>query len=236
MAKVNYQPLYCCHKDIFCSAEALLRLSDKDGAPISPERFIPIAEENGMIEELTAIVLEDICDLFTSGKCPTLQSVSINLSMKQFLNPALPREIRAYLDERGVSPDHLKVEMTERFILHDAEYARRQMEELEALGISVYMDDFGTGYSNLSNVLRFPFSFIKLDRSLISPIEDNKHAATMVGSLIKLFGDMDKRVVAEGVENEGQVALLRALGIDMIQGFYYARPTDKAELEKYFKA
>ncbi len=232
--KVQYQPLYCCHHDYFCSAEALLRLSDENGEPVSPDVFIPLAEENGMITELTWIVLEDICTLFQSGSMPGLESVSINLSMKQLMEPALPAQIRAYLDQHQVSPEHLKVEITERFLLHDAQYAKTRMEELQALGIQVYMDDFGTGYSNLSNVLQFPFSFIKLDRSLITPIAENKQALTMVSALTKLFQDMDKRVVAEGVELEEQVECLRDIGIDMIQGFYYAKPMPADQLPPYF--
>ncbi len=231
---VFYQPLYCCRKDIFCSAEALLRLSDEDGKPISPDVFIPLAEETGMIEELTWMVLEDICKQFNSGKFPELQYVSINLSMKQLLDPLLPEQIKACLDKYGVSTKCIKVEITERFILHDAEYAHKQMSALESQGIEVSMDDFGTGYSNLSNVLQFPFSYIKLDRSLITPIVENKHAAAMVGALIKLFGDMDKRIVAEGVETKEQVDMLRSLGIDMIQGFYYARPMPSHGLADYF--
>lgn len=231
---VHYQPLYCCHKDIFCSAEALLRLSDEEGRPISPERFIPLAEENGLIEALTDIVLDDICRRFASETLPELQSVSINLSMRQLLDPELPAMIRARLDRDGIPPARIKVEITERFLLHDAAYARRQLEALQTLGIEVYMDDFGTGYSNLANVLQFPFSFIKLDRSLITPIVENKQATAMVSALIELFGNMDKRVVAEGVETAEQAALLRAMGIDMIQGYHYARPMLGEHLTAYF--
>ncbi len=232
--RVHYQPLYCCHKDIFCSAEALLRLSDDDGTPISPEVFIPLAEESGLIEEMTWVVLEDICQVLKDERFPGLQSVSINLSMKQLQDPTLPSQIRDRLDRRGIAPSRLKVEITERFLLHDAAYARIQLEELQALGIEVYMDDFGTGYSNLSNVLQFPFSFIKLDRSLIAPVAENQQALAMVRALIKLFGEMGKRVVAEGVEREEQVKLLRELGIDMIQGYYYARPIVQEDLIPYF--
>ncbi len=232
--KVYYQPLYCCRKDIFCSAEALLRLSDYDGMPIRPDVFIPLAEENGMIEELTWIVLDDICKTLSSEKFKGLQSVSINLSMQQLLDPKLPEEIASFLSERGIAPPSIKLEMTERFLLHDSKYAKAQLDALKALGLDISMDDFGTGYSNLANVLEFPFGFIKLDRSLIAPIAENPHAKAMVGSLIKLFSDMDKRIIAEGVEDEAQVKILRELGIDMIQGYYYAKPAPADELIKYF--
>ncbi len=232
--EVHYQPIYCCHKDIFCSAEALLRLKDYNGTQISPDVFIPLAEENGMIEELTWYVLEDICKTISSEKLPGLQSISINLSMKQLLDPTLPSQIKARLEKYKVSPDRIKVEMTERFLLHDSNYARIQMEALARIGIEIYMDDFGTGYSNLSNVLEFPFSFIKLDRSLIIPIANNVHAKAMVSSVIALFHGMNKKVIAEGVEEEDQVRILKELGIDMIQGFHFAKPSPSSMLTEYF--
>ncbi len=231
---VHYQPVYCCHRDLFCSAEALLRLKDEEGNPVSPAVFIPLAEESGMIEEMTWIVLEDVCRLLTSGVFPNLQYVTINLSMKQLQDPEMPRRIRAYLDEHNVAPERIKVEITERFLLYDTQYARQQMELLQTLGIDICMDDFGTGYSNLTNVLQFPFGFIKLDRSLIKPLTCNEHAVVMVTSLTKLFRDIGKRVVAEGVENEEEVALLRNIGVDMIQGFHFARPTSVDSLGRYF--
>ncbi len=232
---VYYQPLYCCRKDIFCSAEALLRLNDYDGNPVSPAVFIPLAEESGLIEELTWLVLDDICRILTSGRYPSLQYVTLNLSMKQLLDPDFPTRLACFLDDRKVSHECLKVEMTERFILLDEVYARQQMELIESLGIQISMDDFGTGYSNLSSVLEYPFSFIKLDRSLITPVAENEQARAMVAALINMFKNMDKRVVAEGVETKEQNDILRSLGIDMIQGFYYARPAPaEDQLPRFF--
>ena len=232
--QVWYQPIYCCHDDLFCSAEALLRLSDLDGKPVSPSVFIPLAEETGLIGELTWIVLEDICRLLSSGKVPSLRTVSLNLSMQQLLDPDLAAHIKRYLDQYGVSPSRLKVEITERFLLHNARYAQRQLAALEASGIDIYMDDFGTGYSNLSSVLDYPFTFIKLDRSLVLNVPGDQRAELMLRTLMTMFHSLGKRLIAEGVETESQAAYLKQCGSDMIQGFYYAKPMPEEQLTAFF--
>ena len=232
--QVWYQPIYCCHHSEFCSAEALLRLWDDNGRPISPDVFIPLAEETGMISELTWIVLEDVCRLLSSGRAPGLKSVSVNLSMQQLLDPRLTEHIAQKLTEYHLTPDRLKIEITERFLLQDAQYARRQLDSLLALGLEIYMDDFGTGYSNLTSVLNFPFTFIKLDRSLVYRVPEDRQAELMVQTLMSLFHDMGKRLVAEGVETEMQALRLRDLGADMIQGFYYAKPMPPEKLAAFF--
>jgi len=233
--QVWYQPVYCCHHDLFCSAEALLRLFDDEGKPIPPDVFIPLAEENGMIKELTWIVLDDVCRLLSSDTVPGLESVSLNLSMQQLLDTGLAGRIQEYLERYGVAPERIKVEITERFILHDARYANEQLAALAAVGVQIFMDDFGTGYSNLSSVLHFPFTAVKLDRSLIAPVLENQQASLMVNTLLNLFHEIGKRVVAEGVEQAEQAERLRACGVDMIQGFYYAKPMPEKELIEFFE-
>lgn len=230
--QVWYQPIRCCHHDVFCSAEALLRLNEEDGSPVPPNVFIPLAEETGLICELTWIVLENVCELLSTGKTE-LHSVSVNLSMQQLLDPDLPLKIRKYLDKYGVEAERLKLEITERFVLNDAEYARCLLEELRAIGVSVVMDDFGTGYSNLSSVLQYPFSQVKLDRSLIDTIPENAQATMMVDALMQLFHNMNMIVVAEGVEEKVQADYLTGHGVDMIQGYYYARPMPREKLIKF---
>jgi EAL domain-containing protein (putative c-di-GMP-specific phosphodiesterase class I) len=232
--QVWYQPLRCCHVESFCGAEALLRLYEEDGSPVPPDVFIPLAEETGLICDLTWIVLDDVCRLLSSGKTE-LTSVSVNLSMQQLLEPDLPSRIGEYLERYALKPESLKLEITERFVLNDAEYARKLLEELRAIGVSIVMDDFGTGYSNLSSVLQYPFSQVKLDRSLIDTIPDNAQADMMVEALLQLFHNMNMTVVAEGVEERVQAEYLKAQGVDMIQGYYYARPMPLEKLIKFLE-
>ena len=196
--------------------------------------FIPLAEETGLISELTWIALEDVCRLLSSGRAPGLKSVSLNLSMQQLLDPRLAEHIGQKLAEDHLTPGLLKIEITERFLLQDAQYARRQLDSLLALGLEIYMDDFGTGYSNLTSVLNFPFTFIKLDRSLVFRLPEDRQAELMVRTLMALFHDMGKRLVAEGVETEVQALRLKDLGADMIQGFFYAKPMPPEELAAFF--
>ena len=149
----------------FSSAEALRRLRDYDGEPVSPSEFIPLAEETGLIDDLSWIVLEEICMLFGQmrGK---IDSVSINLSMRQFEDRSLSGRIHECLKRSGLSPDKLKIEVTERVLLQDMDYMKMIMEEMTGEGFGFYLDDFGTGYSNISCALSLPLEYTKLDRSL----------------------------------------------------------------------
>ncbi|MCD7871691.1 MAG: EAL domain-containing protein [Enterocloster clostridioformis] len=141
----------------FSSAEALRRLRDYDGEPVSPSEFIPLAEETGLIEE--------ICMLFGQRR-GKIDSVSINLSMQQFEDRSLSGRIHECLKRSGLSPDKLKIEVTERVLLQDMDYMKMIMEEMTGEGFGFYLDDFGTGYSNISCALSLPLEYIKLDRSL----------------------------------------------------------------------
>ena len=149
----------------FASAEALRRLRDYDGEPVSPSEFIPLAEETVLIDDLSWIVLEEICMLFGQSR-GKIDSVSINLSMQQFEDRSLPGRIHECLKRSGLSPDKLKIEVTERVLLQDMDYMKMIMEEMTGEGFGFYLDDFGTGYSNISCALSLPLEYIKLDRSL----------------------------------------------------------------------
>ncbi len=163
--KVWYQPVFNLKTNRFSSAEALLRLRDYDGEPVSPSEFIPLAEETGLIDDLSWIVLEEVCTLLGQMR-DKIDSISINLSMQQFEDRSLCARIHECLNRCGLNPDQLKIEVTERVLLQDMDYMKRMMEEMTGEGFGFYLDDFGTGYSNLSCALSLPFEYIKLDRSL----------------------------------------------------------------------
>ena len=234
--QVWYQPVYHRDTESFDSAEALLRLSDDRGRPISPAEFIPLAEETGMIDSLSWIVLEGVCRLLGSGAVPELKTVSINLSMQQFLRKDLGERIEAALERYGVAPERLKLEITERVLLDNSDYVRESMAELRRRNLNFYLDDFGTGYSNFSSVLDLPFEAIKLDRSLMVGLTDNPRARMMADTIIPFFHKLGETVVAEGIESRSQAELALRCGADRIQGFYYARPMPEAELAEWFRA
>ena len=187
-----------------------------------------------MIGDLTWMVVEEACKLLSSGQAPGLDSISINLSLQQFLDPALPSYFEKHLAAYQVDPSRIKVEITERFLLHNAAHAQQQFAALSAIGIELYMDDFGTGYSNLSSVLDYPFNFIKVDRSLVQHAPEDQRANLMLSTLISLFHSLDKRLIMEGVETEAQAEYMKRCGADMIQGFYYARPMPEKQLIRFF--
>lgn len=233
--QVWYQPIYDCRSGAFTSAEALLRLQDYEGNMISPAEFIPLAEETGLIGELSWIVLEGTCRLLGSGRVPDLRSVSINLSMQQFVEQELISRIVDSLDRNGVSHDRLKVEITERVLLQDMDRMRTAMAEMASRDIHFYLDDFGTGYSNLSCVLDLPFECVKLDQSLVAEFPDDQRADLLVRTLVCLFHNMGLQVMAEGVEAVPQAETLARYGADWIQGYYYARPMPESELIPFLK-
>ena len=233
--QVWYQPVY--HRDTgsFHSAEALLRLSDDQGRSIPPGEFIPLAEETGMIDALSWIVLDGVCRFLGSGTVPELKSVSINLSMQQFLRKDLGQRIEEALERYGVAPERLKLEITERVLLDNTAYVRESMAELRRRKLNFYLDDFGTGYSNFSSVLDLPFEAIKLDRSLMVGLPDNPKARMMADTIIPFFHKLGETVVAEGIESRQQAELALRCGADRLQGFYYARPMPEAELVTWFR-
>lgn len=231
--RVWYQPVNHL-KSGFCSAEALLRLNDYDGNPVPPSRFIPIAEESGMIDDLSWIVLEEVCELLEKNPESQVKSISINLSMQQFADAGLEKRILDCLKRHHLKPDRLKIEVTERVLLQDMSYMKNVMYNMNRAGIGFYLDDFGTGYSNLASVLEFPFECVKLDRSLLIGFPGNPDSEMLVKTLIELFHSMGEKVIVEGVEDAAQAELIKGMGADRIQGYYYSKPLPEETFEKYY--
>lgn len=232
--QVWYQPIYHRSCGRFASAEALLRLSDGQGRAISPGEFIPLAEQAGLIDDLSWIVLEEVCCLMGEGAVPGLKYVTVNLSMNQ-LSPDLPQRIHRLLERYGAKPQQLKLEITERQLMEDAVYAREMMEQMAQEELRFYLDDFGTGYSNLSCALDLPFQGIKLDRSLMSGLTDDPKRKLIAETLIPLFHKLGLEVVAEGIELGEQASRVLEYGVDGIQGFYYAKPMPRDQFVELFE-
>ena len=233
--QVWYQPVYCPGTGDFTAAEALLRLKDRQGNPVSPEEFIPLAEEYDLIHAISWIVIEQVCALLGSGAAPGLQQVSVNLSMRQFLQPDLLEHTLQLLAQYGVAPEQLKFEITERVLLDDPDYTKAAMERMKQHRIGFYLDDFGTGYANFASVLDLPFEVVKLDRTLLSEHPDKPKARMLPGVLIPFFHSLGQQVVAEGVETKEQADWMRSCGADRIQGYYYAMPMPQDSLVRLFR-
>lgn len=229
-AEVWYQPIYRCADGRFASAEALVRLRDETGALVSPALFVPVAERYGLLNELTCLVLQEACRFLGSGVLPEDFSISVNLTMDQFLSDCLVQRLEECLERNGCPVRRLKLEITEQTMAEDMELVARRVKKLTELGICLCMDDFGIGYSNLSAVLGCGFPIIKLDQSLVADYPDREQSVTMVDAMLRLFHTMGSQVVVEGVETEQQAQALMERGADFLQGFYYAKPMPREEL------
>lgn len=230
--QVWFQPIYQCSTGRYRMAEALVRMTDEEGQQISPSVFIPLAEQHGLIREVSRVVLRRTCRLLADPASEELASVSVNLSMQQFMSLDLIDDIRMVINEYKCDPKRLKLELTERVLSEDIPQMYSVMSELNKMGISFALDDFGTGYSNLATVLSGSFSFIKLDRSLIQNNIFNDKKVSIVTALLELFHQLGCEVIAEGVENAETAEQLIRQGADWIQGFYYARPMTEKEFLK----
>jgi len=208
--------------------EALLRWRHPRDGVVPPVDFIPVVEETGLIEPIGAWVLAEACRQLGlwQRRYDTQLSMSVNVSAVQFTRGALVDVVRCALRETGIAPASLKLELTESAVMTDPEQALRVFADLKALGVRVSLDDFGTGYSSLSYLRRLPIDTLKIDRSFVSKIDvhaDKRQIAQAVLALARALG-MD--VVAEGVETEAERDLLREMGSDYVQGYFYHRPLD----------
>ena len=227
---VKYQPQIEEGNKI-AGAEALLRWEHPELGHVSPARFIPLAEESGLIVPLGAWVLRHVCErvryFFDRGvKIP----ISINISVKQFLNKDIVQFILGTLEEHSISPEQLHIEITESFFLEDQERILSKLYRLSEEGIHFSIDDFGTGYSSLSYLKRLPIRTIKIDRAFITGIPHDPSDVSLVRTIVSLCKGLNLRIIAEGAETEEQVNFLHEIGCTIIQGYYYCKPMTESEL------
>ncbi|MEP0521469.1 MAG: bifunctional diguanylate cyclase/phosphodiesterase [Hyphomicrobiales bacterium] len=231
--EVYFQPLLHQKTKECAGFEALLRLWDKNGDAISPAEFIPIAESIGAINELGLWVLETA--LKSVVNWPDNYFVSVNLSARQFDDQTLVSNVRRLLDETGVRPEYLELEVTESLLMENTESISVQLEELRETGVSLAMDDFGTGYSSLGYLWKFGFDKLKIDQSFISGLEVNTDKTKdILDTIIVLGHKLGMTVTAEGIETDLQEKILSSMDCDHIQGYKYGKPMPSADLPNYF--
>lgn len=221
--EVYIQPIYHVQQKKFTLGEALLRLHDEKLGWISPAEFIFIAEETGQIVEITYYVLRKVC-FFMKEHCEVLAgdvSISVNFSVIQFMQTDMVDKVKTIIKSYGIPPKLIKIEITESMIADSFDKINTAMNELNDFGISFELDDYGQGYSNISYLINLPFSFVKLDKSIIDNIASDQ---VMIDALVSMFKKLDKILVAEGVETKEQADILESLSCDTIQGYYFARP------------
>lgn len=223
--EVYYQPIYSIHSGKYNSAEALLRLNDDVYGYISPEIFIPAAEENGMIHKIGKFVLEEVCRFIAGEKFKNLglEYVEVNLSVIQCMSSELSEDVRAVMERYGVSNEQINLEITETAAAYAQTTMMDNINSLTDYGIAFSLDDFGTGYSNMKRIASMPFAIVKLDKTFADIDTDDK-MMKVVKNTISMVKDMNMKIVMEGVETEESLREFSNLGVDYIQGYYFSRP------------
>jgi diguanylate cyclase (GGDEF)-like protein/PAS domain S-box-containing protein len=236
--RVHYQPKVDLESGAIRGLEALLRWQPADLALVLPGEFVPVLEDTGLIVPVGEWVMREVCRQIRAWKGLRLAvpPVAVNLSARQFQQKDLESKVREILQEGGVDPSLVQLELTESLLMRDPESAARTMHGLQRCGVKIAVDDFGTGYSSLAYLKRFPIDTLKIDRAFVRDVTADPEDAAIVLSIIGLARGLRLKVVAEGVESEDQMQFLRSHGCDEMQGYYAARPAPGDELVALLRA
>lgn len=234
---LHYQPQVSLHDNRIIGTEALLRWHHPELGSISPAEFIPIAEDSGLINAIGEWVLRKAVQKakfwLEEGHDPIIMAV--NISAIQFRHPDLPNLVTQILEEIGLAPEHLELELTEGVAMYDPQGAIEMINNLHALGIHVSIDDFGTGYSSLSYLKKFKIYKLKIDQSFVRDISTDPEDKAIVSAIISMSKRLGLKTIAEGVETVEQLTYLRAQGCDEVQGYYYSKALPAEQFEQYFR-
>ena len=228
---VYYQPQVCLKSGAMVGAEALLRWDNPVLGKVMPSRFIPLAEEFGLINAIGAWVLDTVCAQLRQWKDAGLGAVkvAVNLSARQFEQDATVSLVQDALDRHGIDAACLGLEITEGTVMNDPDRAVATLDRLKQIGVLVSLDDFGTGYSSLGYLKRFPIDTLKIDKTFVDDVTDNPYDAAIALSVISLAHNLHMKVIAEGVETVAQRDFLAAHGCDEMQGYLFSRPVPAGE-------
>jgi diguanylate cyclase (GGDEF)-like protein/PAS domain S-box-containing protein len=228
-----YQPVVSIATGEVVSTEALVRWNHPERGLLGPYEFVPVAEETGLVVPMGLLVMRAACARNLAWQAAGHEPirVSVNISARQFAEPELLDSIKSVLHDTGMAAEHLLLELTESVVMENPARAVVTLDALHDLGIGLAVDDFGTGYSSLSYLKRFPFNMLKIDRSFVMDIPRDADDMTIVEAVVGLAHSLKLEVTAEGVETVEQLAFLRELGCDHIQGFLVSRPVPAAEME-----
>ncbi len=227
---VLYQPQVDLDDEVVVGAEALVRWHHPELGMIPPDRFIPLAEETGLILELSRWVLQTACK--KAAAWPRDITLAVNVSPIQFELGEIVEEVRHALETSGLPAERLDIEITESLFISQPDLVNRKLRELKAMGVGVALDDFGTGYSSLSYLGRLPIDKIKIDRAFIKGLPQDQHSAGVIRAVMTLSESLGKVVIAEGIENADQAWMLRLAGCHVGQGYYYDKPLENADITR----
>ena len=229
-----YQPQMDMRTGKTVGMEALIRWQHADRGIISPLKFIPLAEEIGLILSIGDWVIEQACEqlAFWKSKNIPVHPISVNLSVKQLSQPDLAEHIQSALDKHKVPANLITIEITESLSLDTAEEQLETLNRIKSVGVGISIDDFGTGYSNLNYLKKYPIDEIKIDKSFVDEITSDPHDKAIATTIIAIAHNLSLRVVAEGVETKEQLSVLAKNGCDILQGYYYSQPLPEREMTK----
>jgi len=229
---VYYQPQVHLATRSIVGVEALARWQDPQSGLIMPDKFIPLAEETGLIVQIGEAVLRQACQQLKHWHQAgyTSLTVSVNLSVKQLKQPRLAERIAEVLAKTGVPPGSLELELTETSVMQDAEAALRMLGELKRMGVRLSIDDFGTGYSSLVYLKRFPIDTLKVDRAFTQDMITSADAQAIIAAILAMAEALKLQVIAEGVETEAQITLLQERGCSHGQGYFFSKPVPAAKM------
>jgi len=233
---VHYQPQLCTRQGTVTGVEALVRWNHPHHGLIPPGRFIPLAEESGLIVPLGTWILREACHQASRWQQAGMPvTVAVNLSAIQFRQPRLVEHVASLLEETQLPPHLLELEVTESIIMGDSEEVTTTLRDLRGLGLQISIDDFGTGYSSLAYLGRMAVTKLKIDQSFVRGIPDKEDAMAITNTIISLAKNLHLTVIAEGVETEPQAEFLRRQGCDEMQGYLYSRPLPAQEAENFIR-
>jgi EAL domain-containing protein (putative c-di-GMP-specific phosphodiesterase class I) len=232
---LHYQPVIELKSGRITGVEALVRWIHPVRGLVPPLDFIPLAEETGLIVPIGRWVLREACgfanELREQQRTGSEFHMAVNLSARQLARPEVVDEVREILEDTGVPPSALVLEITESVMMQDMEMSIERLSSLKALGVQLAIDDFGTGYSSLNYVRRFPVDILKVDKSFIDGVNEEGESSALTAAVIELAGILNLRPVAEGIERADQLDRLLELRCDLGQGFFFAKPLPSEELE-----
>jgi diguanylate cyclase (GGDEF)-like protein len=236
--EVYYQPIFDISKEgnPCCGAEALVRWNSKGMGNVEPADFIPLAEYLGLIKPIGQYVLREACQAckrWNDMGHPDYK-VNVNLSVVQLLQCDMGQQIMSALQETGLSPHNLTVEVTESLAINDMVYMKKILNKIRSLGVRVALDDFGTGYSSLNHIHEMPIDIIKVDRCFVENVDEEEYSQVFIRMISELAKTMKMNVCVEGVEDTTQYDIMKKHGVNMIQGYYFAEPMPRCEFETKF--
>jgi EAL domain-containing protein (putative c-di-GMP-specific phosphodiesterase class I) len=229
-----YQPIVALPAQDLVGFEVLARWDSPEHGPVPPDIFIPIAEETGMISDLSRRILRQACS--DARSWPQHLQMAVNISAVQLHDPRLPDTLLGILGDTGFQPGRLEVEITESALIKDVDAAYAVLASLQNLGVKIALDDFGTGYSSLQHLRELRFNKIKIDRSYITNLEQGSDRAKLVDAIIQIGASLSLQTTAEGIEDDANLDWLSDQGCDFGQGYLFGRPMSKEDTDSFIRA